>query len=94
MGETKVPGHAVHVIVIEWCEGTIEVNGPYATEEQARTGVDRLVQKKLDDLEPVSAVHRFQSGAVRVEYGSEEFAEMFIREMSEPLVGEEDSGLA
>jgi hypothetical protein len=40
-------------------------------------------------MEPVSAVHRFQSGAVRVEYGSEEFMEAYVREMGEPLVGEE-----
>jgi hypothetical protein len=75
--------------VIKWVEGTIELNGPYATEEQARTGIDRLVKKLDEDMAPVSAVHRFQSGAVRVEYGSEESMEAYVREMGEPLVGEE-----
>jgi hypothetical protein len=79
----------VYAIVIVWVEGTIELNGPYATEAQARAGIDRLVKKLDEDMEPVSAVHRFDSGAVRVEYGSEEFMEAYVREMGEPLVGEE-----
>jgi hypothetical protein len=79
----------MYAIVIEWVEGTIELNGPYGTEEQARAGVDRLVKKLDEDMQPVSAVHRFQSGAVRVQYGSEEFMEAYVREMGEPLVGEE-----
>ena len=82
----------MYAIVIEWCEGTIEVNGPYATEEQARTGVDRLVEKLDEDMEPVSAVHRYHSGSVRVEYGSEEFMDVYVREMRDPLVGEEGMG--
>jgi hypothetical protein len=79
----------MYAIVIKWVEGTIELNGPYATKEQARAGVERLVEKLDADMAPVSAVHRFQSGAVRVEYGSEEFMEAYVREMGEPLVGEE-----
>ncbi len=79
----------MYAIVIEWVEGTIELNGPYATEEQARTGVDRLIKKLDEDMKPVSAVHRFQSSAVRVEYGSEEFMEAYIRELGEPVVGED-----
>jgi hypothetical protein len=67
----------MYAIVIKWVEGAIELNGPYATEEQARAGIDRL------------AVHRFRSGAVRVESGSEEFMEAYVRDMGEPLVGEE-----
>jgi hypothetical protein len=55
----------------------------------ARAGVDRLVEKLDEDMAPVSAVHRFESGAVRVEYGREEFMEAYVREMCEPLVGEE-----
>jgi hypothetical protein len=82
----------VYAIVIEWCEGTIDVNGPYATEEQARIGVDRLVEKLNEDMEPVSAVHRHQPGSVRVEYGSEEFMDVYVREMRDPLVGEEGIG--
>jgi hypothetical protein len=82
-------GHAMYAIVIKWVGGTIELNGPYATEEQARAGVDRLVEKLDEDMAPVSAVHRFESGAVRVEYGREEFMEAYVREMCEPLVGEE-----
>jgi len=79
----------MYAIVIVWVEGNIELNGPYATEAQARAGIDRLVKKLDEDMEPVSAVHRFDSGAVRVEYGSEEFMEAYVREMGEPLVGEE-----
>jgi hypothetical protein len=79
----------MYAIVITWVEGTIELNGPYTTKEQARAGIDRLVKKLDKATEPVSAVHRFESGAVRVEYGSEEFMEAYIREMGEPLVGEE-----
>jgi hypothetical protein len=79
----------MYAIVIVWVEGTIELNGSYATEAQARAGIDRLVKKLDEDMEPVSAVHRFDSGAVRVEYGSEEFMEAYVREMGEPLVGEE-----
>jgi hypothetical protein len=70
----------MYAIVIEWVEGTIELNGPYATEEQAGAGVDRLVKKLEEDMEPVSAVHRFHSGAVRVEFGSEECMEAYVRE--------------
>jgi hypothetical protein len=79
----------MYAIVIKWVEGTIELNGPYTTEELARAGIDRLVEKLDEEMAPVSAVHRFRSGAVRVEYGSEEFMEAYVREMGEPLVGEE-----
>jgi hypothetical protein len=54
----------MYAIVIKRVEGTIELNGPYATEEQANAGIDRLVKKLDEDMEPVSAVRRFQSGAV------------------------------
>jgi hypothetical protein len=42
----------MYAMVIEWVEGTIDLNGPYATEEQARAGVDRLVNKLDEGVRP------------------------------------------
>lgn len=73
-----------YAVVIEWGDGTVDVNGPYDSEHAVRNGVSRIATALARDEDRVLKINETCDHAI-IGTDGEDQIDVYTRKMGEPI---------